>query len=140
MNFCNLDFDIVSDFDIRISSLCYINSTKDYVRNYKRFMQNKPNFQKAKMNVNSLITTDYENKWQRKVRKNKPNSNPIKACPERSRMGQFLQRPKSPAKKSGHTPAYTVRQLFDIVVLYKYHLPIINPFTPLLGQPNENHP
>ena len=42
--------------------------------------------------------------------------------------------------KSGHTPAYTVRQLFDIVVLYKYHLPIINPFTPLLGQPNENHP
>ena len=43
-------------------------------------------------------------------------------------------------RKSGHTPAYTVRQLFDIVVLYKYHLPIINPFTPLLGQPNENHP
>ncbi len=37
------------------------------------FMQNKPNFRKAKMNVNSLITTDYENKWQRRVRKNKPN-------------------------------------------------------------------
>jgi len=29
------------------------------------------------MNVNSLITKDYENKWQRRVRKNKPNSNPI---------------------------------------------------------------
>ncbi len=29
------------------------------------------------MNVNSLITTDYENKWQRRVRKNKPNTNPI---------------------------------------------------------------
>ena len=43
------------------------------------FMQNKPNFQKAKMNINSLITTDYENKWQRRVRKNKPNSNPIKS-------------------------------------------------------------
>ncbi len=43
------------------------------------------------------------------------------------------KRPKSLAEKSGHTPAYTVRQLFDIVVLYKYHLPIINPFTPLLG-------
>jgi hypothetical protein len=40
-------------------------------------MQNKPNFQKAKMNANSCATTDYENKWQRRVRKNKPNSNPI---------------------------------------------------------------
>ena len=44
-----------------------------------------------------------------------------------------FEMPKSLAGKSGHTPAYTVRQLFDIVVLYKYHLPIINPFTPLLG-------
>ncbi len=42
-------------------------------------LTNKPNFRKAKMNVNSLITTDYENKWQRRVRKNKPNSNPIKS-------------------------------------------------------------
>jgi len=30
------------------------------------------------MNVNSILTKDYENKWQRRVRKNKPNSNPIK--------------------------------------------------------------
>ncbi len=103
---------------------------------------NKPNLQKAKMNVNSFITKDYRkiddfsvrinkpnfhnaknerklnyNKGLQKKRlfsspKNKPNSNPIKACPERiytelrrsSRMGQFLQRPKSLAKKSGHTP------------------------------------
>jgi len=40
----HLDFNIVSDFDIRISSLCYINSTNSYVRNYKQIMQNKPNF------------------------------------------------------------------------------------------------
>jgi len=39
----------------------------------------------------------------KKTNPNKPNSNPIKACPERSRMGQFLQRPKYLAKKSGHT-------------------------------------
>jgi len=51
----------------------------------------------------------------KKQTQNKPNSNPIQtqskpvlsaACPERSRMGrmgQFLQRPKSLAKKSGHT-------------------------------------
>ena len=30
--------------DIRISSLCYINSTNSYVRIYKQIMQNKPNF------------------------------------------------------------------------------------------------
>jgi len=48
----------------------------------------KPNFQKAQMNVNSLITKDYRKKGDFAVRKNKPNSNPIKACPERSRMGQ----------------------------------------------------
>jgi len=37
------------------------------------FMQNKPNFQKTKMNTNSFKTKDYENIWQPGVRKNKPN-------------------------------------------------------------------
>jgi len=41
---------------------------------------------KAKMNLNSLITTDYENKWQRRVRKNKPNSNPIKPNFRKAKM------------------------------------------------------
>jgi len=84
----------------------------------------KPNLKRAKMNANDFITKDYRkkddflvrinkpnfqngqnerklnfNKGLQKKRlfstpKNKPNSNPIKACPERSRMGQFLQRPK----------------------------------------------
>ena len=40
-------------------------------------MQNKPNLLDAQMNVISILTEDYENKWQRKVGKNKPNSNPI---------------------------------------------------------------
>ena len=30
------------------------------------------------MNVSIYLQKDYENKWQRRVRKNKPNSNPIK--------------------------------------------------------------
>jgi len=84
----------------------------------------KPNFKKAQMIVNSLITKDYRKKDdflvrinkpnfrngqnERKlnfhkglhknddfaVRKNKPNQSQFEACPERSRMGQFLQRPK----------------------------------------------
>ena len=42
----------------------------------------KPNFQKAKMNVNSLITKDYRKKDDFAVRKNKPNSNPISEKPK----------------------------------------------------------
>jgi len=40
-------------------------------------MQNKPNFRKAKMNVNSLVTIDYENISNWTLGENKPNSNPI---------------------------------------------------------------
>ena len=35
------------------------------------------------MNVNLYNTTDYENKTNWTLGENKPNSNPIKACPER---------------------------------------------------------
>ena len=38
---------------------------------------NKANFQRAQMNVNSLITKDYRKKDDFAVRKNKPNSKPI---------------------------------------------------------------
>ncbi len=44
------------------------------------------------MNVNLYVMEDYENEppsGPKKTNPNKPNSNPIKACPERSRMGQF---------------------------------------------------
>ncbi len=37
----------------------------------------KPNFKRAKMNINSIITKDYRKKGDFAVRKNKPNSNPI---------------------------------------------------------------
>jgi len=55
-------------------------------------MQNKPNFQDAQMNVSNIITRNYKYSISLAGQKNKPNSNPIKPCPERSRMGQF---PKS---------------------------------------------
>jgi len=51
-------------------------------------MQNKPNFQDTQMNVNIFSQMAYENKSNWTLGQNKPNSNPIKACPERSRMGQ----------------------------------------------------
>jgi len=45
-------------------------------------MQNKPNFLKAKMNVNIHITTDYQNFIPLAGQKNKPNSNPISEKPK----------------------------------------------------------
>ncbi len=62
-------------------------------------MQNKPNFRKSQMNVNPYNTTDYESKWQQRVRKNKPNSNPIKANLKRAKMNVNLTLTKDYRKK-----------------------------------------
>jgi len=43
------------------------------------FMQNKPNFQKAQMNVNTVLTMDYDKKDTWWSGKNKPNSKPIQS-------------------------------------------------------------
>ncbi len=60
-----------SDFVFRQSWPLYI--CRERSTNQLLFMQNKPNFQDAQMNANSCATTDYENIWQWRVRKNKPN-------------------------------------------------------------------
>ncbi len=91
-------------------------------------MQNKPNFAKAQMNISVYSTMNYKNFIPLAGYKNKPNSKPIKPNLRRARMNvnltltkdykktmfsqpkktnpiqtQFLQRPKSLARKSGHT-------------------------------------
>ncbi|HIJ51692.1 MAG TPA: hypothetical protein HPP66_00880 [Planctomycetes bacterium] len=43
------------------------------------FMQNKPNFQKAQMNVSRVLTKDYEDETLGQRGKNKPNSKPIQS-------------------------------------------------------------
>ena len=40
-------------------------------------MQNEPNFEKAQMNVNKVLTRDYGNKSNWTLGENKPNTNPI---------------------------------------------------------------
>ncbi len=45
----------------------------------------KPNFKKAKMNVNLYVIEDYENETYLQSKK----QTQFKPCPERSRMGQF---------------------------------------------------
>ena len=61
----------------RVSGIV-LRTTNSYVRNYKQNMQNKPNFKKTQMNVNTFITTSYEQRTMNYELKNKPNSNPNK--------------------------------------------------------------
>ncbi len=51
LNLGHFDFEIVSDFDIRISDFNHSGC----------FMQNKPNLLDALMNITSFYTNDYEN-------------------------------------------------------------------------------
>ncbi len=61
------------------------------------FMQNKPNFKDAKMNVNIYYTKAYNNETVSGSRKNKPNSNPISkqlvaARPRRPESAKMAQK------------------------------------------------
>ena len=61
-----------------LSSALYI--CREPSTNHLLFMQNKPNFRKAKMNVNAFSQKDYENETTfrpKKTNPNKPNSPPI---------------------------------------------------------------
>ncbi|GAG00814.1 unnamed protein product, partial [marine sediment metagenome] len=66
------------------------------------FMQNKPNFRKSQMNVSIFSQMAYENKRDWTLGQSKPNSNPIKPCPERIEFtlsviegnGPISERPK----------------------------------------------
>ena len=66
------------------------------------FMQNKPNLLNAQMNVNTVITMNYEQITMNNANKNKPNSNPIKPNFKPSFLSSafcLLPRP-SPSTKS----------------------------------------
>ena len=62
-------------------------------------MQNKPNFWKSQMNVNKVLTRDYEKKTLGEHGKNKPNTKPIQSqskpiqtqfpkCPNRCKLSK----------------------------------------------------
>jgi hypothetical protein len=77
----HLYFDIVSDLELRISDFAGL-GIFTLVKNPLQiapFMQNKPNFRKAKMNVTSFITNVYENVSNWKLGENKANTKPNKA-------------------------------------------------------------
>jgi hypothetical protein len=49
------------------------------INQFESIMQNKPNFRKTKMNLNSYLTKDYENKRLCICGQNKPNQSQYKA-------------------------------------------------------------
>jgi hypothetical protein len=75
-------------------------------------MQNKPNYKDAQMNVNSLITMDYENFIPLAGQKNKPNSNPIKP---NSRKAQN-RLPENPATHEPGTLDLTKDKCYRLIV------------------------
>ncbi len=62
------------------------------------FMQNKPNFRKAKMNISNIITRNYKVFLPLAGQKNKPNSNPISS---KAKIACRKIRPQPTAKHGG---------------------------------------
>ncbi len=60
------------------------------------FMQNKPNFRKSQMNVNSLLTKDYENKSNWTLGENKPNQTQFHLLPKGAEQKSDAERMKYP--------------------------------------------
>jgi hypothetical protein len=67
------------------------------------FMQNKPNLLDAQMNVSSILTKDYENKYNWTLGQNKPNSNPIKSNFRKAKMNVNLTLTKDYRKNDDFT-------------------------------------
>jgi len=55
------------------------------------FMQNKPNFRKAKMNISSALTKDYENILPISTMKKQTQSNPISR--QKNAVAQAIRTP-----------------------------------------------
>ncbi|HIJ52478.1 MAG TPA: hypothetical protein HPP66_04910 [Planctomycetes bacterium] len=68
------------------------------------FMQNKPNFQKAQMNVSRVSTRDYAKKTLGERGKNKPNSNPIQTQSNPIKANKMPKQTQNKAKQTQSNP------------------------------------
>ncbi len=80
-------------------TLSHLYICRESSTNQLLFMQNIPNFRKAKMNVNLYTTTEYENIANWTLGQNKPNSNPIKPNFQKAKMNVNLTLTKDYRKK-----------------------------------------
>ena len=88
MNLGHLYFDIVSDLELRISdfaSLGIFTTVKNSLQ-IRLFMQNKANFRKSQMNVNKVLTKDYEKKTLGEHGKKQSQTKPNKANYKKAKM------------------------------------------------------
>jgi len=78
------------------------------------YMQNKPNFRTAEMNITSAITKDYENIPPTKKCENKPNQTQFQPqiCKTNPNRTQF--QPKNEANKPNRTQFQPKNGLFDV--------------------------
>jgi len=67
------------------------------------YMQNKPNFQNNKMNINSAIAKAYENKYDWTLGENKPNQSQFKPKNESNKPKQTQFQPRNEANKPNQT-------------------------------------
>ena len=82
-------------------------------------MQNKPNFRKAKMNITSIVTKDYENQPLRRLPENKPNQtqsqNPI--YPQRAKIKHdylpLALFPLTPSTARGYNGIFSLMSCFQ---------------------------
>ena len=95
MNLGHLDFDFVSDFVLRISNFASLGPLHLSRTLYKLalFMQNKPKFRKSQMNVNKVLTMNYEKKDTWWAGKKRTQTNPIQTqtnpTPQRLKSAQI---------------------------------------------------
>ena len=64
------------------------------------FMQNEPNFRKSQMNVNKVLTKDYEKKSNWTLGENEPKTNPIKANTKPIKANKMPKQTQYKAKQS----------------------------------------
>jgi len=81
-----------------------LRSTKDYVRNYKLFMENKANFQKVKLNVNKVLTRGYDQLDTWSIRKTKPIQSQFKANQSQFKANQSQLKPIKCQNKPNSNP------------------------------------
>jgi hypothetical protein len=102
LNFGNLDFDIVSNFVLRISYFAGLGifTTVVSALQIRPFLTNKANFRKSQMNVSKVLTKAYDVMDTWSIGKNKPNSNPIQSQSNPIKANKMPKQTQYKAKQS----------------------------------------
>ncbi|MHC4653916.1 MAG: hypothetical protein ACYS91_02735 [Planctomycetota bacterium] len=82
-------------------------STKDYVRNYNKNMQNEPKLRKSQMNVNKVLTKDYDKKDTWSIGKNEPKTNPNEPKTNPNKANKMPKQTQTNPKQTQTNPKQT---------------------------------